>query len=240
MNKYPAIKVLLIEDDPMVREVNRQFIERVEGFQVIASSSNGKEGLELARSLKPELIILDIYMPEKDGLELMAELRALQLGIDVLVITAANDKETIRTMLLNGAIDYIIKPFKFTRIQKALEKYKALHTAFSKEGKIGQEDLDRLIKTTDDIPVYSSKDEGYLPKGLNQQTLKQILRYLSNQETSLSAEETADGVGIARVTARRYLDYLGKTGKVELDVQYGGVGRPINRYRLVGKVGYEQ
>ncbi|MGP4081235.1 response regulator [Pseudalkalibacillus sp. R45] len=238
MNKYPDINVLLIEDDPMVQEVNKQFIERVDGFKVIATSGNGKDGLELAKSLQPNLIVLDIFMPEKDGLDLMKELRAQQMNIDVLVITAANDKDTIRTMLLNGAIDYIIKPFKFTRIKKALENYRLMHSELSEAGKIGQEDLDRLIQITDNLPVEGVKSDEELPKGLNHQTLKQTLQYLSKQETSLSAEETADGVGIARVTARRYLDYLGKTGKVELDVQYGGVGRPINRYKLVEKVRY--
>ncbi|WP_261129891.1 response regulator [Bacillus sp. Marseille-Q3570] len=238
MNKYPDINVLLIEDDPMVQEVNKQFIERVHGFKVIATSGNGKDGLELAKSLQPNLIVLDIFMPEKDGLDLMKELRAQQMNIDVLVITAANDKDTIRTMLLNGAIDYIIKPFKFERIKKALEKYHLMHSELSEAGEIVQEDLDRLIQITDDLPIPDVKSDEELPKGLNHQTLKQILQYLNKQETSLSAEETADGVGIARVTARRYLDYLGKTGKVELDVQYGGVGRPINRYKLVEKVRY--
>ena len=226
------IDVLLIEDDPMVQEVNRQFIERVDGFHVIGVAGNGEEGIELAKMLKPELIILDVYMPGASGLETLKLIRQEEINVEVIAITAANDRETIRTMLHHGARDYIIKPFKFDRLKQALQEFLHYKARLSGEGKLSQEELDRHFshvqdETNDSITTHQ------IPKGLNHQTMKQIILYIDKQAKPLSAEEAADGIGIARVTARRYLDYLQKSGKVQLDIQYGGVGRPLNRYSLL-------
>lgn len=222
------LKVLLIEDDPMVQEINKAFIEKVKGFKVISCTSNGTEGMEQVRKLKPDLVVLDIFMPGLDGVKTLQQIRNERIQVDVIVITAANDLDTIRSMLQNGAFDYIIKPFTFERIKKALEKYKDFHAAFSPSGSVTQKDLDNLF--------FSEKREALntaeLPKGLHELTLKQIEGFLNTQTESKSAEEVAEGVGIARVTARRYLDYLVKNGSIHMDIQYGTIGRPVNRYSL--------
>ncbi|WP_377891031.1 response regulator [Alkalihalobacillus sp. R86527] len=226
-----STSVLLIEDDPMVQEVNKQFIERLDGFKIIGVASTGEEGLKLVQELKPDLILLDVYMPEQNGLDMLKTLRSIGNHVDVIAITAANDRETIRKMLHHGARDYLIKPFKFERFQQALKDFKKYHEQLSGTGSVSQLELD-LIKPIGKKSGMTPHIEE-LPKGLNKQTLKQIVSYLNVQDEALTAEETADGVGIARVTARRYLDYLQKSGQVEIDIQYGGVGRPLNRYTLV-------
>ncbi|WP_406944768.1 response regulator [Halobacillus sp. SY10] len=221
------IRVLLIEDDPMVQEVNRQFIERVEGYYVVAIASNGEKGLELIQEHRPDLVILDIYMPALDGKNTLQELRRLAFDVEVMVITAANDKSMIRSMFQYGVVDYIIKPFKFERLERALHNYKNFRTRMIGEGGVGQEQLDTLFNHSPPL-----KEMKHLPKGLNEQTLNQILDYLRQDAVALSAEEVADGLGMARVTARRYLDYLQKNGQLNIDIQYGGVGRPVNRYQV--------
>ncbi|ENQ3079994.1 response regulator [Bacillus sp. WLY-B-L8] len=218
-------KVVLIEDDPMVQEVNKEFIKSVKGFQVIAIASNGEEGISFVKKMNPDLVILDIFMPKKDGIQVLQEFRKQQLETDVIVVSAAKDRETIKLMLQNGAIDYIIKPFKLHRIQQALEKYRQYRISLRDSGSISQEQLDLLL--------YSGRSErtmNNLPKGLNEFTLNEIVTYVKQQEEPRSAEDVARAIGIARVTARRYLDYLEKKGVIHLAVQYGGVGRPINRY----------
>lgn len=222
------ITVLLIEDDPMVQEINKAFIEKVKGFKVIATASNGTEGLKQIKKKKPELVMLDIYMPEQDGVETLQQIRVEKIQVDVIVITAANDLQTIRSMLQNGAFDYIIKPFNYERIHKALEKYRAYHSTISPSGSVTQKDLDDLF-FSEQQQLKASVD---LPKGLNELTLKQIQSFLQNQTEEKSAEEVAEGIGIARVTARRYLDYLVKNGSITMDIQYGTIGRPVNRYLL--------
>ncbi|WP_051250626.1 response regulator [Paenibacillus harenae] len=241
-NDKPIFKVVLIEDDPMVQEVNKLFIEQVQGFRVAGVAGNGNDGLKLVRELSPNLVFLDVFMPSLDGIETLQQLRTMALPVDVVAVTAAKDAETIRAMLRNGAIDYIIKPFKLERVKQTLERYRLRHEAWSEGPPATQDDLDRLMHNggeaaeagkTESLILQDARPNGQdvLPKGLNAATLKQVLNVLQlHGAAGLSAEEAADGVGIARVTARRYLDYLEKTGRVELEINYGGVGRPVNRY----------
>ncbi|MGX1900374.1 response regulator [Thermolongibacillus altinsuensis] len=217
-------KVLLIEDDPMVQEVNRQFIEQVDHFTVIGTAGNGMEGIEMIRKLQPDLVIIDIYMPHQDGLETLQQIRTEGHTIDVIAITAASDIETVRRVLQNGAFDYIMKPFKFERLKQSLENYHAFQQKLKEKEKLTQKELDALLQSNE------IETRNKLPKGLNDITLQKIVHYLQEQTEPVSAEEVAEGVGLARVTARRYLEYLEKIQKVEIDIQYGGVGRPINRY----------
>ncbi|HLS09250.1 response regulator [Lentibacillus sp.] len=227
MTQSGKITVLLIEDDPMVQEVNRQMIGKVEGFQVIAAAGNGSEGLKIAEQQNPDLVVLDIFMPELDGIQTLYQLRSDGMNIDILVISAADDTDTIKKALQYGAIDYIIKPFKFDRLVQALNKYKAFVRQFSRSTKTEQQELDSLISQKTE-----KQHDVYLPKGLNQQTLRQVKGYLAGQTSPVSADEAASHIGIARVTARRYLDYMVKVEQAEIHLQYGEVGRPINRYLL--------
>ncbi|MFD1957862.1 response regulator [Paenibacillus thailandensis] len=236
----PTIRVVLIEDDPMVQEVNRMFIERVEDFQVIAIARTGAEGIRLTRELSPDLVFLDIFMPVLDGLETLRQLRLADTPVDVIAVTAAKDPETIQSMMRGGVFDYIIKPFKFERVQETLQRYRLHRESFAKNEPFTQAELDSLLRSgpAGFLPPRSENGQAtlevaqhLLPKGLNAITLKQIFAYMLKQNRLLSAEEVADGVGIARVTARRYLDYLEKQGLIALDIHYGGVGRPVNRYK---------
>ena len=224
------ICVLLIEDDPMVQEVNKQFIERLSAFTVVDTANNGLEGLEKIKKLKPDLVILDIFMPNLNGVDTLYQIRKDQLDVDVIIISAANDQKTIRKMIQNGAFDYLIKPFKFERLQHTLEQYYAFRMEVEPDHSISQTQLDRLLFQNQSSPKQPVKKD--VPKGLNRSTLEQVTKFIKTQPGSLSAEDVADGIGIARVTARRYLEYLHDEEILQLDVQYGNIGRPVNRYRL--------
>ncbi|MCP8615624.1 response regulator [Salirhabdus salicampi] len=222
------VKVVLVEDDPMVLQVNRQFIERVPGYKVIAEAVNGVEGIKKIKVKNPDLVILDIYLPKQDGLSTIKEIRTQDVDVDIIVITAANDRKTIRKMLHYGIEDYIIKPFNFERIKKTLEQYRIKRASFKQKEEFSQSALDESL--FHDKETHLEKEEEILPKGLNHVTLKQITNYMLQQEGAKSAEEVAEGVGLARVTARRYLDYLEKNGMIKIDLQYGSVGRPVKKY----------
>ncbi|MCH6267311.1 response regulator [Neobacillus citreus] len=221
------IRVLLIEDDPMVQEINRQFVERVEGYKVIGVASNGKEGIELIKKEKPDLVFIDIYMPNQDGITTIKQIRSKELGTDVIAVTAASDIETVRDVLQHGAVDYIMKPFKFERIQQALINYRNYYSSLLKKDAISQQELDNLLFQ------QGKQDKGELPKGLNMLTLEKVIEYLKGQNLAISAEAVAEGIGLARVTARRYLEYLEQSGKVEIVIEYGGIGRPVNQYKIL-------
>jgi two-component system, CitB family, response regulator DctR len=217
---------MIVDDDPMVLHVNRFFVEEMDGFKVVGTARTGSEAVETARRLQPELILLDIYMPDKDGLTALRELRAQGVASDVILVSAAADPNTIEDALRAGAHDYVIKPFRPERLRTALESYRMVKRKLSRHVRLSQEDLDRLWRS----PAAGLGDE--VPKGLNEMTLQQIVTHLAQQTEPQTAGEIGDALGMARVTARRYLDYLVKLGQVKLEMQYGGVGRPTNRYCL--------
>ncbi len=221
------ITTIIVEDDPMVLEINKQFVEKVEGFSVVGIAQSGEEAIKIIKSQQPQLVILDIYLPDISGIEVLKEMRSIEFPVDVIMITAARDAETIKEVLRYGAIDYIVKPFKFSRMQNSLLSYRMLRTKLEEKSTLDQEEIDALKKSKTVAKPFEE-----LPKGLNEVTLRQIFLYLVKKKDSLSAEEVAEGVGIARVTARRYLEYLAKIGKLQLEIQYGSVGRPINRYYI--------
>lgn len=224
------IRVMIVDDDPMVMEVNKQFVEATGGFEIVGSAQSGIEALAMIDAQQPQLVILDHFLPDLNGVDVLIELRKKNQPVDVILVTAARDSETVQSVFRYGAIDYIVKPFRFDRFKSALDNYKALCLNLAKN-ELNQEEIDYFASTkvkSQQRELQSSED--HLPKGLNAVTMKQILLFLLNQKKALSAEEVAEGVGLARVTARRYLDYLEKTKKIKLEVQYGTIGRPINRY----------
>ena len=225
-NKKNIIEILLIEDDPMVQEVNRMFIEKVDGFEVTGFAATGEQGLEQIERLKPDLVLLDVYMPKKNGLELIRELRQMQIDVDIIAVTAANDTNSVKTLLRHGVIDYIVKPFTFERLQKALNQYKHVYQQLHHIHKVSQDKLDEVMS------LNNAEEKSTLPKGLHALTLNQIYETLKKLDTSKSAEEIGLEVGLARVTVRRYLNYLETIGKVQMDLTYGAIGRPIQTYVL--------
>ncbi|MHB1406254.1 MAG: response regulator [Desulfitobacteriaceae bacterium] len=229
------VDLVMVEDDPMVMAVNEGFIEQIRGFRVVGTARSGQDGLHLIKSLRPRLVILDIYLPDIDGVQVLKDIRSSGIPTDFIMITAAHDVKTVQDLLRFGAVDYIIKPFKFERLKLALEKYRKYIEKLADNGAIDQEELDRIMSLN--TPVMEQKTnsgiEENLPKGLRTLTLNQVLKFLSEEGLSFSAEEVAEGVGLARVTARRYLEYLEKMGKVRLESRYGSVGRPVNKYKVL-------
>jgi len=224
------INVLIIEDDPMVVEVNSGFVKDIPGFAVTGVAKTGSEALALLEKKKFDLALLDIYLPDMDGFTVLQEVRKRGLNVDVVMVTAVQDAETVQNVFRYGAVDYIIKPFKFSRLKGALESYAAMFERFNQKTAIDQLELDKLT-------LSRTQTEGItgLPKGLNEITLKQVLMCLVRVTKPQSAEDVAVSLGLARVTARRYLEYLESNGRVDVQLQYGSVGRPIKKFIMTGR-----
>lgn len=220
----PPIKTLLVDDDPMVQQVNRDYVEAVEGFRVVATARTAREALEAVRRFKPDLVLLDIFLPDQDGVTTLKEIRRQEIQADVIVLSAAHDARTIQDVVRYGAVDYIIKPFRFERLEAALEAYRALRLKLTATNRLSQDQLDQMLRG-------QGTQAEILPKGLSEATLRQVQSFLQASGSPVTAAEAAENLGMARVTARRYLDYLVKLRRVRLEVQYGSVGRPQNRYR---------
>lgn len=216
------LTVYILEDDPMVLEVNKGFLERLKGFTLVGESAEGLAAVEQIKELQPDLILLDMYLPDISGLELLKEIRMGSISSDVIMITAARDAVTIREALRLGAVDYLVKPFRFERFQEALEKFSQNYWKFQSIEKMKQEDIDTWIGS-------GGRGEE-LPKGLNEFTMEQVYSGLKQAEAPLTAEQLAQQVGMARVTVRKYLDFLSVNGKVHIELQYGNIGRPTRYY----------
>lgn len=223
------IRTLIVEDDFRVAEIHRGFIERLEAFAVVGVAHTARDAIELAESVRPDLVLLDIYLPDRSGLEVLRELHATgRPPVDVIAITAANDVETLRSALQGGVVHYLVKPFQFNAFQEKLESYAALRSRLGEVREVGQGEVDELYAT-----LRASAASPALPKGLSPATLALVERTLRDVDDDLSAEDVAERTGVSRVTSRRYLDRLARWGNVDVTMRYGRTGRPEHRYRWI-------
>ena len=219
--------VLVVDDDFMVAEIHRRFVEQVDGFRAVGVARTGTEALSAARELRPQLILLDVYLPDMTGLEVLQRLRSEGDRVGVIMITAARELDTVKGALDGGAADYLIKPFEFPQLKAKLEAFAARADALESAGGVDQSLIDSLFGG----PSATAPQE-VLPKGLGAETGRLVLDAVRDAG-EVSAAECADVVGISRVSARRYLEHYLGTGSLELRLQYGA-GRPERRYRLGG------
>ena len=219
------IKVLIVEDDPMVAELNRRYIGRVAGFSFCGMVSNGDEALEVLRERQFDLVLLDIFMPGMNGLELLSNIRKQNYSVDVIVVSAARDNQSIQAALRSGAVDYLIKPFEFARLQNALMAFKKRSQLIKKHLTISQNDLDQHVF------LGISQGDIELPKGLDRNTIKKVWDKILEIKGEFTAEEMAKNVELSPVSIRKYLKHFQNIELLSTDISYGAVGRPVYKYR---------
>jgi response regulator of citrate/malate metabolism len=215
--------VLVVDDDFMVAEIHRRFVDQVDGFRAVGVARTGIEALTAARDLHPQLILLDVYLPDMTGLEVLQRLRSGGDRMGVIMITAARELDTVSGALDGGAADYLIKPFEFEQLKAKLEAFAARADALESAAGVDQSLIDSLFGGA------GTPSAQVLPKGLGAETGRLVLDAV-NEAGEVSAAECAERVGISRVSARRYLEHYLGTGALEIRLQYG-VGRPERRYR---------
>ena len=223
------IRTLIVDDDFRVAELHRAYVEKVAGFNVVGVAGTGAEALRMVASTRADLVLLDIYLPDISGLDVLRALReAGGDSVDIIAITAARDVETLRSAMHGGVVHYLIKPFRFAALQEKLHSYAAMRRRLAQLSEADQHAVDALYQVLRQGGVGES-----LPKGLSRPTLELVLRILQEGGTALAATEVADRAALSRVTARRYLDHLVQAGRVELVMRYGSPGRPEHRYQLL-------
>ncbi|GGQ22103.1 response regulator [Streptomyces mutabilis] len=223
-----AIGVLVVDDDFMVARVHRAFVERVEPFRVLGVAGTGEEALTAVGELRPDLVLLDLYLPDVFGLDVIPRLRAAGHDCDVMVISAAREADAVRGAVRHGVVDYLLKPFEFEDLRVRLERYAVQRGRLLGTVVRSQADVDRVLAgaAAPVAPVPA------LPKGMSVETAELVERTLRAAEGTLSASECAALTGVSRVSARRYLEYFHTTGSVDVSLRYGVAGRPERRYRL--------
>jgi len=221
-----VIRTLVVDDDFMAVSVHREFIERVPGFEVVGDATTGREASDLVERLRPDLVLLDIYLPDQSGIDLMRRLRAGDSArVDVIAITSAKDVDVLRDAMQLGVIHYIVKPFTFATFRERLESYAAARRRLSDMSHPEQRDIDRLYG------LLRTSSEASLPKGISPPTLTLIAAVLRESQAALSIVEIAARAGISQGVARRYLRFLSESGAVDYTLRYGNAGRPEHLYR---------
>ena len=224
------IKTVIVEDDLMVASINSQFAKRNPNIQIVATFHNGKDALDYLKKSDADLVLLDLYMPDCTGLELLSELRSIGSEIDVIMITAANDAEHINEALQLGIVDYLIKPFQYERFAQALDKYLVRKKAIESGVSFTQEEIDQLVNAS--TPSASTK-KAELQKGVQQKTLDKIRVCLSAHPGNyLPCEQIASETGLSRVTIRRYMNFLIEENEVTSMIDYSTGGRPSILYQI--------
>lgn len=222
------IRTLVVDDDYRVADLHCAYVDRVPGFEVAGRVHTGHGTLEEVDQLRPDLVLLDIYLPDLSGLEVLQQLReGDHPPVDVIAITAARDIESLRAAMRGGVVHYLIKPFLFPAFEEKLVSYAAARERMARLGRADQEAVDRIFGT---LRTVGSET---LPKGLSDATLDLVVSALEEAKSGLPAAAVAEAAGLSRVTARRYLDHLCQLGRAELTMRYGAPGRPEHRYRLV-------
>jgi response regulator of citrate/malate metabolism len=222
-----VIRTLIVDDDVRVADIHCGYVAKVHGFEVVGVAHRGTEALRRVLDDEPDLILLDIYLPDLGGLEVCRRLRAAGNLTDIIAVTAARDVDTVRNAVGLGVAQYLVKPFPFATFREKLERYKAFRAKVQRQGEAEQDEIDAMLgelRSSHALP---------LPKGLSRETLELVKRTLQSGESALGAAEVADAAGLSRVTARRYLEHLVEAKTVELELRYGG-GRPEHRYRWSG------
>lgn len=225
------IEVLIIEDDLRIAEIQKRFIEQIEGFQTIGVAANYPEAKSYMELLQPDLILLDVYFPDMNGLDLLKETKQQKKQMDVIMITATKEIEKVQEAISIGVFDYIIKPVVFLRFKESLLRYLEFRANLVELGKdniyVTQQQVDKLLRKEADA---AGKVKSYLPKGIDPLTLEKVLEVLGKVNGGLTAEIVAKEIGASRTTARRYLEHLMSEEKIEADLAYGTVGRPERVY----------
>ena len=234
-----SIRTLIIDDDVAVAGIHHGFLLARGGFDVVSLAHTGQQGLDLAAELRPELVLLDIHLPDMSGLDVLQQLRGRQQALDVLVITASRELETVRGAMAGGVLHYLVKPFTSQALNERLDEYLLLRRELAAGGAAGpldQDSIDRLVApsrraTAADAAAGSQAGPpARLPKGLSRPTLDAVIEALKSSPEDVSAAGMALQLGLSRVSARRYLEYLVIHGFARLTPRYGAAGRPENRY----------
>lgn len=220
------IQTLIVEDDYRIAEIHSEFIEHLDNIKLVGKALNGKEAIEFAEKFTIDLVILDLYIPDISGLEILEELRKIQGDIDAIIISAASEKNMIQRTVRKGVFDYMIKPIKQERLIESIKRYQLFNERFSNEETINQHFLDNHFGLKGNVEI----EEQRTPKGIDPLTLNKIKKMIDQTANGVAAERMGENIGVSRTTARRYLEYLTSLGEIKADLAYGTVGRPERRY----------
>lgn len=219
--------VLVVDDDFMVARAHERIVQQLRGYRVVGVAHSGTQALELIRELAPQLVLLDMYLPDMTGLDVIRRARSAGPAVDFLVLSAAREADIVTAALQGGVVSYLLKPFKISELQSRLAGYAERRDLLARPGALSQADLDRALGSAGGAASVRVVE---LPKGLSKETGALIETALRASSPDLAASECGEALGMSRVVARKYLEYFAGTGQATVALRYGQTGRPQRRY----------
>jgi response regulator of citrate/malate metabolism len=220
------IRVVVVDDDYRVAAIHAAYVGKVAGFELIGQAHTAAEAVRAVDELRPDLLLLDLYLPDEHGLEVVARLRREgHPPVDVIVITAAKDADHVRAAMQHGVLHYLLKPFSFPALRDKLLSYAQMRARLDRLRAADQRGVDRVfgaLRAPDDLAGK---------KGTSDYTMAAVEELLESCDGDLSASEVAGLTGMSRATAQRYLTHLHELGRAGIRLRYGASGRPEHRYR---------
>ncbi|HHR6128713.1 two-component response regulator DpiA [Providencia zhijiangensis] len=220
------IKILIVEDELLLAEMHAEYIKAYPACDKVWLAGNLAEARKMIEYMKPDLILLDNYLPDGKGIDLVHELLQERNSADIVFTTAASDMETVSEAIRLGVFDYLVKPIAYERLGQTLDRYIQRKAVLQGANKTNQSQIDDMFNT---YARGESKEE--LPTGIDAITLDKVLALFAVPDAEYTAETIAETIKLSRTTARRYLEYCLAQRKIEAEIEYGKVGRPQRIYR---------
>lgn len=220
------IHVAIAEDDFRIASIQEEFLKQLNGFTLVGKALNAADTLTLLEKKQVDVLLLDIYMPDMLGTELLPILKSRFPRTDIIMITAASEREMLQEALRYGVFHYLIKPVSLEKFTSVLTQYKKKQQLLATTSQVTQDVADAYFAGN----VQHSSQAAPLPTGIDSVTLNRVSDVLASLSSGVSIEEMGNQIGASRTTARRYLEYLVTVGKCRVEHEYGIVGRPERRY----------
>ena len=221
------LNILIVEDETPLAEMHAEFIRQNGGCRQIWLAGTLAQARAMTERFKPDLILLDNFLPDGQGIELMEEPAVKNPACSVIFITAASDMHTCSQAIRNGAFDYIIKPVSYKRLRNSLERFMQFVQTQRTFKIIDQDNVDALYNLQS--KQFSSEPSA---KGIETNTLELVQAlFIAQPAVAHAVEDVVEQVGISKTTARRYLEYCVATQFVRVEMLYGNIGHPRRLYR---------
>jgi response regulator of citrate/malate metabolism len=223
------IRTLVVDDDYRVAKAHSASVSAIEGFESVGEANSTAEARELVQAHRPDLLLLDLYLPDENGLALMRSLSdpALELDTqpDFIVVTAARDIKSVRRAMQLGAVYYLVKPFGFTQLSEQLAAYRRLRAGLDDADVANQDTVDALYG------LLRGSGSAVTERRRLPPTMEQVLHIVRVAPEPVTAVDVAEKMGFSRATAQRYLADLVRRGLTDISLTYGTTGRPEHRYQ---------
>lgn len=225
--QHESIDVPIVEDEKELAQLHAELIDKHPRLRLVGIASSLAEAQTLMTRLKPQLVLLDNYLPDGKGLALVSNPLLTHANCSVIFITAASDMDTCSLAIRNGAFDYILKPVSWRRLNQSLERF----VQFAEQQRIwkivDQQNVDLLYQLQ---AKNYRQDNG--SKGIEEYTLARVQRFFNESDRrSFSVDEVVSKTGLSKTTTRRYLEHCVEAGFLRVEMLYGKIGHPRRMYR---------